>query len=461
MDIIFDSALKKRYDGTGPRYTSYPTAVEFTDNFTEADYRTAALDSNSDPIPRPLSLYFHIPFCESVCFYCACNKVVTKNRSRAASYLEYLKKEIELQAALFNPDRDVVQLHWGGGTPTYLDEAQMSDLMTQTKRHFKLLDDDSGDYSIEIDPRTVKPETIPFLRKLGFNRVSFGVQDFDPKVQAAVNRVQSIKEVETLFKLARQSEIQSINIDLIYGLPFQSVSSFEQTLEKTIELSPDRLSIFNYAHLPHLFRPQRRINAEDLPSAEEKLEILNMFIRKLTGAGYEFIGMDHFAKPDDELAIAQKEGKLFRNFQGYTLLGDCDLVGMGQSAISQVGDTYSQKVKTEDAYIAAIESKQLGIERGVTLTSDDLIRRSLIMQLMCEFSLPIKNFESRFKINFSQYFKQELDTLKSMQKDSLLTLDAESIQITPQGRLLVRNICQVFDIYRRTPSENTRFSRTI
>ncbi|MCG8382272.1 MAG: oxygen-independent coproporphyrinogen III oxidase [Gammaproteobacteria bacterium] len=461
MNIVFDTDLINRYDNTGPRYTSYPTAVEFSEEFTEAHYRNAALETNEDPIPRPLSLYFHIPFCESVCFYCACNKVVTKNRSRAESYLGYLKKEIEFQSELFNHDRKVLQLHWGGGTPTYFNPTQITELMAHTRQQFDLLEDDSGDYSIEIDPRTAQADTIPFLRDMGFNRISFGIQDFDPTVQKAVNRVQSTEQVETLFMQARRASVRSINVDLIYGLPFQSVASFEKTLDHTIALSPDRLSIFNYAHLPRLFRPQRNINAEDLPSAAEKLAIFKMSIDKLVQAGYVYIGMDHFAKPDDELAIAQSEGKLFRNFQGYTLLGDCDLVGMGQSAISQVDDVYCQHVKTEDQYAAAIEAGQIGIQRGVALNFDDKIRRAVIMQLMCDFSLDIKKFESKSNILFSQYFNQELAKLKPMQEDGLVQITDTEITVAPSGRLLVRNICQIFDAYRQGTTNISYFSKTI
>ena len=338
-NIEFDKALIERYDKAGPRYTSYPTAVQFHENFTAQDYQQEAACTNKlhrEKESRPLSLYFHIPFCSKVCFFCGCNKVVTKFRDRAAPYLERLHREIALHASLYDDDRSVDQLHWGGGTPTFISHEEMQALMAETRRHFALHDDDSGEYSIEIDPREIDGETLSVLRKLGFNRISLGVQDFDPKVQKAVNRIQPEAQTMAAINGARDLGYKSISVDLIYGLPFQSVSSFNTTLDRIIELSPDRLSVFNYAHLPEMFKPQRRINEEDLPSPQEKLEILHQAINKLTKAGYVYIGMDHFAKPDDELAVAQREGKLYRNFQGYSTHAECDLIAMGITAIGKV-----------------------------------------------------------------------------------------------------------------------------
>ena len=385
--INFDPDLIRRYDKAGPRYTSYPTAVQFHTGFGEAQYRVWAQQTNEEPIPRPLSLYFHIPFCDTVCFYCACNKVVTKNRSKALPYLDHLYRELALQGALFDRDRHVDQLHWGGGTPTFLSHAQMEELMAETRRHFKLRDNDEGEYSIEIDPREADRETVAVLRRLGFNRMSLGVQDFDPRVQKAVNRHQSYEETMAVMGAARDEGFKSVSVDLIYGLPFQSVGSFARTLDTVIEASPDRISVFNYAHLPELFMPQRRINADELPSPAEKLDILAMAIERLTGAGYVFIGMDHFAKPDDELAVAQRSRTLYRNFQGYSTHADCDLVAMGITAISMVGDTYSQNVKTLDEYYAALDAGRLPILRGVELTPDDRLRRRVITELICHYRL--------------------------------------------------------------------------
>ncbi|MDH5447366.1 MAG: oxygen-independent coproporphyrinogen III oxidase, partial [Gammaproteobacteria bacterium] len=342
-DIVFDLDLIRRYDKAGPRYTSYPTAVQFHENFAEREYKDYAIKSNENG--QPLSLYFHLPFCDTVCFYCACNKIITKNRKRSMPYLQRLFQEISLQAALFDPDRPVTQLHWGGGTPTFLSHDEMRQLMAETRRYFKLLDDDNGEYSIEIDPREADAETINVLRELGFNRLSLGVQDFDPAVQKAVNRIQSEAETEEVIQAARDVGFHSVSIDLMYGLPLQSVATFSQTLDKVIAMSPDRLSVFNYAHLPQMFKTQRQINEAELPPPEEKLAILQLCVQRLTDEGYVYIGMDHFAKPDDELAIAQQEGTLYRNFQGYSTQAECDLIAMGVTAVSKIGNSYSQNVK--------------------------------------------------------------------------------------------------------------------
>jgi len=464
QSLIFDDALIKRYDKAGPRYTSYPTAVQFHENFGEENYKQFCQKSNelsrAASSPTPLSLYFHIPFCDTVCFYCGCNKVVTKDRTKAAPYLARVHKEIAMQAAMFDDNRIVDQLHWGGGTPTFISHDEMRELMDVTRKHFTLHDDDTGEYSIELDPREVDASSIKLLRELGFNRISLGVQDFDEKVQKAVNRIQSEEETLAVINAARDNSFKSISLDLIYGLPFQNVERFSITLNKIIEASPDRLSVFNYAHLPEMFKPQRRINEADLPSAAEKLDILKMSFAKLKEAGYVYIGMDHFAKPDDELAIAQREGTLYRNFQGYSTHADCDLIAMGITSIGQVANSYSQNVKKMDEYFALIDAGKLPVYRGVELSDDDILRREIITQLISHFHLDFGKIESQFSIDFRAYFSQEITALKTMHTDGLLTLTDEGISVAAKGRLLIRNICMVFDYYLRQASEQ-RFSKVI
>ena len=457
-EIIFDKDLIQRYDKAGPRYTSYPTAVQFSEEFTNNDYRQMATASNISM--RPLSLYFHIPFCDTVCFYCGCNKVVTKDRSRAAPYLQRLHQEIALQSQLFDAERPVEQLHWGGGTPTFISHDEMRELMRVTGKYFKLLDNDRGEYSIEIDPREAHGDTIAVLRSVGFNRMSLGVQDFDPAVQKAVNRIQTEEETAYVINAARSEGFNSISIDLIYGLPFQSAASFDRTLDQVLELSPDRLSVFNYAHLPELFKPQRRIHAEDLPSPDEKLAILKHCIDRLTAAGYVYIGMDHFAKPDDELAVAQTNGTLYRNFQGYSTHANCDLIAMGITSIGMVANCYAQNLKTLDEYYARIDAGELAVFRGVSLTDEDILRREVINQLICNFVLHMPAIEKQFGIVFRDYFSQEMEELQPMQADGLINISNDTITVTPAGKLLIRNICMVFDAYLRAQKEQ-RFSRVI
>lgn len=459
--IEFDESLIRKYDQSGPRYTSYPTAVSFTDKFTAADYIKAAEDSNADPIPQDLSLYFHIPFCDTVCFYCACNKIATKDRSLSGEYLSRLFREMGMHSALFDRDRKVEQLHWGGGTPTFLNRAEMMQLMEHTRRNFSLHDDDKGDYSIEIDPRSVSAADINFLRDIGFNRFSLGVQDVNSKVQVAVNRIQPIEETQAIIDACRDADAHSLNVDLIYGLPFQTVSSFEETLDSVIAMSPDRLSVFNYAHLPHLFKPQRRINAEELPPPDQKLEILKLSIQKLTDAGYVYVGMDHFAKPDDELVIAQENGRLHRNFQGYSTHEGCDLIAMGVSSISKVGNIYSQNAKNLEEYYSFVDRGELPIIKGIVANADDLLRRRMIQRLTCDFAVDFKAYEAATGINVPGYFGEELSMLKEMEEDGLLTMTDSSIQIEPRGRLLVRNICMVFDTSLRDKASENRFSRVL
>ena len=458
--IEFKPDLIKRYDKAGPRYTSYPTANLFNDSFSADDYRAAADRSNKEAKPKPLSLYFHIPFCDTVCFYCACNKIVTKRRDRATPYLDHLYREIEMQGALYDRSRPVDQLHWGGGTPTFLSHDQMRSLMERTGQHFSLMDDDKGEYSIEIDPREITADGVHFLRDIGFNRLSLGVQDFDAKVQKAVNRIQSEEITFAAINAAREAKFKSVSVDLIYGLPFQTAESFLATLDKIMQVDPDRLSVFNYAHLPTLFMPQRRINEDDLPSAAEKLEILQSVIQYLTEKGYVYVGMDHFAKPDDELVIAQDKGRLYRNFQGYSTHADCDMVAMGVTAISQVNNIYSQNVRDEESYYQMIGEDKLPLMRGLILTDDDLLRRDLISQLICNFRLDMEKFGKKYNINFADYFNNELSRLEVMQEDELLQINDNSITVLPAGRLLIRNICMTFDAYLKDNQEK-RFSKVI
>jgi len=457
-EVVFDLELIRRYDKAGPRYTSYPTAVQFHEGFDEREYKDYAIKSNVEG--QPLSLYFHIPFCDTICFYCGCNKIVTKNRSRAAPYLQRLYQEIAMQATLFNKERPVTQLHWGGGTPTFISHDEMRGLMAETGRYFKLLDDDSGEYSIEVDPREADTATITLLRELGFNRLSLGVQDFDAKVQKAVNRLQSQAETEEVIQAARNVGFHSISVDLMYGLPLQTQQTFDQTLDKVIAMSPDRLSVFNYAHLPQMFKTQRQINEEDLPPAEEKLAILQHTVQRLTDAGYVYIGMDHFAKPDDELAIAQQNGSLYRNFQGYSTQAECDLIAMGVTAISKIGNSYSQNVKTMDEYEARIDAGRLAVFRGIGLTEDDVLRRHVITQLICHFTLDMRAVETEYKIDFAEYFAREMEDIKQLQQDGLVTCSDTTIDVQPAGKFLIRNVCMVFDRYLREAGEK-RFSKVI
>lgn len=458
QQLILDDALIAKYDQSGPRYTSYPTAVQFHDGFTADHYAEIARQTNASG--SPLSLYFHIPFCDTICFYCACNKVATKDRSKGNEYLQRLYREIALQGALFDRDRPVEQLHWGGGTPTFISHAEMRELMKVTGEHFRLLDDDKGEYSIEIDPREASAETVAVLREIGFNRMSLGVQDFDPRVQKAVNRIQSEEETLAVLNAARSEGFRSVSIDLIYGLPHQTRESFSATLDRIIEVAPDRLSVFNYAHLPQIFKPQRRIEVEELPPPEVKLEILHMTASKLADAGYVYIGMDHFARPDDELAVAQREGSLYRNFQGYSTHANCDLIGMGITSIGSVGNCYAQNIKGLDEYYACIDAGKLPVFRGYELTRDDELRRDVITRLICHFALDFSAVEKRWNIEFKSYFEAELNSLNNMVGDGLLNIDSDGIRVMPVGQMLIRNICMVFDAYLKD-SKGQRFSKVI
>jgi oxygen-independent coproporphyrinogen-3 oxidase len=455
--FCFDPELIRKYDSFGPRYTSYPTADRFHAGFTAAHY-VDALTARRDEA-RPLSLYVHLPFCNTVCYYCACTKIITANRGRSTKYVRYLGREIELVSSLLEGERGVSQLHWGGGTPTFLAREEMADLIRMLRDAFPFAADTEA--SIEIDPRKVDTSTIAFLRELGFNRVSFGIQDFDPAVQRAVNRIQTEEETRSVVVAARENGFVSINTDLIYGLPLQTVPGFAETLDKVIDLSPDRIALYGYAHVPHLFKAQRQIVADELPAAETKLAILATAIEKLTQAGYVYIGMDHFAKPNDELAVALAEGKLHRNFQGYSTRPDCDLIAFGMSAIGKVGPTYVQNVKTLDAYYGALDEGRLPVYRGYALTDDDVLRREIIRRLMCEFRLDVGALEALHGFRFAERFALELTALAPLAADGLVTLSPASIDVTPRGRMLVRIVAMVFDRHLREARERVAYSRVI
>ncbi|NND00864.1 MAG: oxygen-independent coproporphyrinogen III oxidase, partial [Gammaproteobacteria bacterium] len=457
---VFDIDLVRTYDKTGPRYTSYPTAAQFTDDFSQVDYLQAASDSNRNAA-KPLSLYFHIPFCATLCFYCACNKIVTKNKSRADEYLEYLYKEIELQSDQYDRGRPVNQLHLGGGTPTFLSAGQIEQLLKKTASHFDLSFEEQRDYSIEIDPRSVDVSVLYDLWNFGFNRLSLGIQDFDPAVQKAVHRVQSQDETLHMIAMAKRIGFQSINVDLIYGLPLQTAKSFCKTLDTIIDADPARLSVFNYAHLPEYFPPQKRINEQDLPDPGEKLEMLHQTVERLTSAGYVYIGMDHFAKPDDSLVKAMSSQSLHRNFQGYASHGDSDLVGMGVTAISKVANCYSQNAKFLGDYYRSLSQNTLPVTRGVTLGVEDMIRRNIIESLMCYGEVDFFEIERRYKINFKNHFSRELHELAKMQSDGLITIFPDRVSVQPAGRFLIRNVSMVFDAYQRNADRAPRHSRLI
>lgn len=463
--VQFDANLIRKLSQQGPRYTSYPTADRFTNGFRSGDYLQAVSDVRHAGALKPLSLYLHIPFCESLCYYCACNKIITKDHSKSEVYLTYLKREIGMQAALFSGMNHVEQLHFGGGTPTFLSDDQMGALMEYLRRSFNFAPDADGEYSIEIDPRTVDAERIRSLRRQGFNRLSLGVQDFDEEVQKAVNRIQPEALTVDAIAAAREVGFRSISVDLIYGLPKQNVISMARTLARIIAANPDRISIYNYAHMPQLFKSQRLIVDDDLPGPEAKLDMLSLCIHKLTEAGYVYIGMDHFAKPDDELALAQRLGTLQRNFQGYSTHAEAEMVSCGVSAISAVAGTYCQNAKSLEQYYEPIERGQLPIVRGFKLTMDDMLRRAIIQRLMCAFEVSMKCIEIDYPVTFATYFSREMGKLRELEDDGLVTISNDWITVTPKGRLLVRNICMVFDKYLEmghpVKLERMRYSRTI
>ena len=461
--LAFDADLLRRYDRPGPRYTSYPTAPQFDAGFGPDALQRAIRDSNGDPIPRRLSLYVHVPFCLSPCFYCGCNRVITRDKSRADTYLTHLCREIAAVAPLFDRDRDVIQLHFGGGTPNFLSPTQLRCTVDVLKRHFRFSDADDRDISIELDPRTVLPADIGELSLAGFNRASLGVQDFDPAVQEAVNRIQGVEQTRAVVDACRSHGFRSVNIDLIYGLPNQTLDGFRRTLDTVIAMRPDRLAVYSYAHLPDLFKAQRQLDASLLPDAETKLALLQLAIETLTDAGYVYIGMDHFALPDDELAQAQARGGLHRNFMGYTTHADSDLVGLGVSAISHIGDSFSQNPRDLPSWQAALDDGRLPVFRGMRLDEDDQLRADLIQSLMCQGEIPVAALERRYAIDFAGYFATALDRLAPLAEDGLVRVEAERIVVTARGRLLLRNVAMCFDRYLEPPSsaETPRFSRTV
>ena len=457
--LTFNRALVEKYDRPGPRYTSYPTAPQFHQAFAEDDYKRAAALSNQAPA-KPLSIYIHIPFCKSLCYYCACNKIITQKTHRAVEYLDYLKREIALQAGLFDRSRKLTQLHLGGGTPTYLTSEQLSELMSCLREHFNLDESDNHEFSIEVDPRTIDTARIAELRTQGFNRLSFGVQDFDEKVQAAVNRLQSEQQVYDLVAAARAAKFKSVSVDLIYGLPLQTVASFDTTLSKIIALRPDRIAAYSYAHLPELVRAQRLIRREDMPPPERKLELLELTIARLTAAGYVYIGMDHFALPDDELVIAREKGTLQRNFQGYSTHAQCDLIGLGVSSIGMVADSYSQSVKELSQYYARIDQGLLPVHRGYRLNDDDRLRREVIVDLMCHGRIDFAKIEANHAIVFREYFAESLEKLAEPVADGLVQITDTAVILLPQGQLMMRNVAMAFDAYLGGEQKG-RFSRTV
>ena len=455
QEIIFDRKLIASLPANGPRYTSYPTADRFHTGFTAEDYIQAVQNRT----PGPLSLYIHIPFCNTICYYCGCNKIITKDTTRADQYLGYLKKEFALQAELLQGKPKLAQLHFGGGTPTFLSDAQLNFVFSLIREHFTLMP--QGEYSIEIDPRKVSRETVLFLGSLGFNRMSVGIQDFDQQVQQAVNRIQSEEETRVVIDAAREAGFQSVSVDLIYGLPHQTPATMQQTLDKVLALAPDRLAVYHYAHLPHIFKPQRRIDTNAVPDSNTKLDMLQQIVQRLGSEGYVFIGMDHFAKPDDELSVALREGFLQRNFQGYSTYADCDLIAIGVSAIGKIGSTYEQNERNITDYYATIDQGRLPIMRGYQLNKDDILRRNIIQDLMCRFALDFHVYQDIFGIPFEQYFATELEDLKQMAQLGLVKLHKHSLQVTPKGRFLIRNIAMVFDYHLRHRETTAQYSQTV
>jgi oxygen-independent coproporphyrinogen-3 oxidase len=456
--LVIDAELLRKYGGNGPRYTSYPTADRFVEAFDAEAYRHWLGHRSIGGFAKPLGLYVHVPFCDTICFYCACNKIVTKDHSRSARYVRHLEREMQLVAGAMAGSRRVSRMHWGGGTPTFLSEQESAQLMATIRSTFDL--DPAGEYAIEVDPRRVDAARIASLGALGFNRISIGVQDFDPVVQAAVHRIQSVEQTRQVVDAARANGFRSVNLDLIFGLPRQSEAGFQATLERVIECDPDRIALYSYAHLPTVFKPQRRILEADLPSPDVKLALMSNAIRTLGEAGYTYIGMDHFAKPGDELAVAQRQGRLTRDFQGYAT-SDCDLIGLGVSAIGKIGPTYVQNVKTLEDYYERLEQERLPVLRGIQLTPDDLLRRAVIQALACHFTLSKESIEIAYLIEFDRYFAPELKMLEALAADGLVEFEGDWIHVTPRGRLLVRAVCMVFDRYLRATTERVRYSRVM
>ena len=461
MTIPVSPELLRRYDVPGPRYTSYPTADRFVEAFTAQDYAQALSARREGPaaLALPLSLYVHIPFCESLCYYCACNKIITKQHNRAEQYLRYLSREMELHTAIIGAGQDVTQLHLGGGSPTFLTDNELRELMAMLRRSFTIAP--GAECSIEVDPRTVTGERLQVLADLGFNRLSFGVQDFDPEVQKAVHRVQPASQVFELVEQARAIGFDSINADLIYGLPRQTPESFARTLKQMCELRPDRIALYAYAHLPERFKPQRRIIQAELPGAGGKISMLSQALQSFDDAGYVYVGMDHFALPNDALAIAKRQGRLHRNFQGYSTQPDCDLIGLGVSAIGRIGATYSQNAKTMEEYCDHLDQGRLPVARGLALTRDDLARRAVIMALMCQGQVVFESIELAWLLDFKTYFAAELEQLHELEEQGMVTVDDTGIQVTAQGWFFVRAVAMLFDRYLQADRNRARFSRII
>jgi len=454
-----DLELIKKYDKPGPRYTSYPTAPHFNESFTHENYIDEITKTNQGNNLPDLSLYFHLPFCDTLCYFCGCNMIVTRNRDRIRNYVKYLKLEIDLIRSRLSSERKVAQLHWGGGTPTHLNPDEITDLSSHIHTHFDFNPD--AETGCEIDPRELTREHLAALKNGGFNRISMGVQDFNEKVQKAVNRIQPEDLTRQVVAWVREMGFESINLDIMYGLPFQSSDTFEKTVDKVIDINPDRIALFNFAYVPWLKKHQSLIKPDDLPTAEEKLNTLKMSIEKLTDAGYVFIGMDHFAKPEDELAVALREKKLYRNFQGYSTHAGADLYAMGATSISQFGRVYAQNYKKEKKYLAALDKNILPTARGYYLSDDDMLRRRVITKLMCDFELDFNSIEKEFDIDFETYFNWGLGNLKEMIADDLVVIENRSLKVTPMGRMLIRNIAINFDGYIEREEDNARYSRTV
>ncbi len=451
--------MLQKYDVSGPRYTSYPTADRFVEAFTEGAYKVALENRRVGGLALPLSIYVHIPFCESLCFFCACNKIVTKHHERSVEYLRYLSREIDMHIQHLGAGQTISQLHLGGGSPTFFSDAELSELMSMIRRNFVLAE--GGEYSIEVDPRTVNDERLAHLRELGFNRLSFGVQDFDEEVQKAVHRIQPAEQVFSLVETARRLQFESVNVDLIYGLPKQTPESFARTLAQIVDLRPDRIALYAYAHLPERFKPQRRISEYELPAASAKIAMLSDALTALIGAGYVYVGMDHFALPDDALAVAKRQGRLHRNFQGYSTQPDCDLISLGVSAIGRVGATYSQNAKTLEEYYDYIDRGRFPVVRGLALSRDDLVRRAVIMAIMCQGQLQYESIELAYMIDFKSYFASELLALQVLQENGMVVLEDSGLQVTEMGWFFVRAVAMLFDRYLQTDRNRARFSKII
>lgn len=461
MNAPITPELLKQYDVPGPRYTSYPTADRFVEAFGQAEYGQALGQRREGPAAMnlPLSLYVHIPFCESLCYYCACNKIITRHHNKGATYLRYLSREVELHTNVLGTSQPVSQLHLGGGSPTFLSDDELRELMGILRRNFGMAP--GAECSIEVDPRTVTAARLQVLADLGFNRLSFGVQDFDPDVQKAVHRVQPYEQVAALMADARKIGFDSINVDLIYGLPRQTPESFARTLAQVSGLKPDRIALYAYAHLPERFKPQRRIQAAELPGGGAKIAMLSQALAAFLSAGYVYIGMDHFALPGDALAVAKRQGRLHRNFQGYSTHADCDLIGLGVSAIGKVGATYSQNAKTLEEYYDLLDQGKLPVQRGLALSRDDLARRAVIMALMCQGQVVFESIELAWLLDFRSYFAAEMEQMKALQEQGMVIVDDTGIQVTAQGWFFVRAVAMQFDKYLQADRNRARFSRII